>query len=159
MLIRLQIRMHRLRFCTSYSKEYTSIIPEMLDASAFIFSTIWSYHRVKRFSWTPINHTRTSMAVVNFIVSTGISTQNSEVKWAVSVPDCVECMAGSDNVIRAALTSKLRDVAMLCKLLNYSSAGESKRVQPHAETDNSMLYKTPAKEFAVCKVEVNNTVS
>lgn len=34
--------------------------------------------------------------------------------------DCVECMACSDNVIRAALTSKLVDKVTLCELLTYS---------------------------------------
>ena len=34
--------------------------------------------------------------------------------------DCVECMACSDNVVRAALTSKLIDKATLCELLTYS---------------------------------------
>ena len=38
--------------------------------------------------------------------------------------DCVEIMACSDNVVRAGLTPKLRDVAVLCDMLTYSF-GES----------------------------------
>jgi len=33
---------------------------------------------------------------------------------------CVECMATSDNVVRAGLTPKLRDVETLCSMLTYS---------------------------------------
>ena len=34
--------------------------------------------------------------------------------------ELVECMATSDNVIRAGLTPKLRDTAVLCSSLTYS---------------------------------------
>jgi mannose-6-phosphate isomerase len=37
--------------------------------------------------------------------------------------ECVECMATSDNVVRAGLTPKLRDTAILCDMLTYK-AGE-----------------------------------
>ena len=33
--------------------------------------------------------------------------------------DCVECMACSDNVVRAGLTPKFMDVPTLCQMLNY----------------------------------------
>jgi mannose-6-phosphate isomerase len=33
--------------------------------------------------------------------------------------DCVECMACSDNVVRAGLTPKMRDTATLCSMLTY----------------------------------------
>jgi mannose-6-phosphate isomerase len=35
---------------------------------------------------------------------------------------CVECMATSDNVVRAGLTPKLRDVDTLCGMLTYTQA-------------------------------------
>lgn len=34
--------------------------------------------------------------------------------------DCVECMATSDNVVRAGLTPKERDVNTLCSMLTYN---------------------------------------
>lgn len=34
--------------------------------------------------------------------------------------DCVECMATSDNVVRAGLTPKHRDVKTLCSMLTYN---------------------------------------
>ena len=33
--------------------------------------------------------------------------------------DCIECMALSDNVVRAGLTPKFKDVDTLCGMLNY----------------------------------------
>jgi mannose-6-phosphate isomerase len=33
--------------------------------------------------------------------------------------DCVECMALSDNVVRAGLTPKTRDIPLLCSMLHY----------------------------------------
>ncbi|KAI8031857.1 Mannose-6-phosphate isomerase 1 [Camellia lanceoleosa] len=33
--------------------------------------------------------------------------------------ECIECMAPSDNVVRAGLTSKNRDVQILCSMLTY----------------------------------------
>ncbi len=34
--------------------------------------------------------------------------------------DCVECMACSDNVVRAGLTPKFKDVPTLCDMLTYT---------------------------------------
>ena len=34
--------------------------------------------------------------------------------------NCLESMACSDNVVRAGLTPKLRDTAVLCEMLDYS---------------------------------------
>lgn len=33
--------------------------------------------------------------------------------------ECIECMATSDNVVRAGLTPKKRDVEILCSMLSY----------------------------------------
>jgi mannose-6-phosphate isomerase len=33
--------------------------------------------------------------------------------------DCIECMAASDNVVRAGLTPKFRDVSVLVEMLTY----------------------------------------
>lgn len=33
--------------------------------------------------------------------------------------ECVECMALSDNVVRAGLTPKFKDCETLCRMLNY----------------------------------------
>jgi len=36
--------------------------------------------------------------------------------------ECIECMATSDNVVRAGLTPKYRDVQTLCSMLTYKQA-------------------------------------
>lgn len=37
--------------------------------------------------------------------------------WCVT--DCLECMACSDNVVRAGLTPKFKDIDTLCSMLDY----------------------------------------
>jgi mannose-6-phosphate isomerase len=70
----------------------------------------------------------------------------------------MECMANSDNVIRAGLTPKLRDVPNLVATLTYESSKASKHmVSPRplgAASRFSTLYDPPIPEFAVIKVEV-----
>lgn len=47
----------------------------------------------------------------------------SDVEEANSnIGDCLECMAASDNVVRAGLTSKFIDRATLCDMLTYRYA-------------------------------------
>ena len=38
-----------------------------------------------------------------------------------AILDCVECMACSDNVVRAGLTPKFKDKQTLCDMLTYIS--------------------------------------
>lgn len=42
--------------------------------------------------------------------------------------ECIECMATSDNVVRAGLTPKFRDVQTLCAMLTYKQVNFS--IQP-----------------------------
>ncbi|KAI0795017.1 mannose-6-phosphate isomerase [Abortiporus biennis] len=69
--------------------------------------------------------------------------------------DIIECMATSDNVIRAGLTPKLRDVPNLVSGLTYT-AGESSRhlVQPSrfSSSSHTTLYDPPIPEFSVLDV-------
>jgi len=60
--------------------------------------------------------------------------------------DCIECMACSDNVVRAGLTPKLRDTPTLCSMLTYRAM---KPDIMHGETldDCSTLYSCPIDEF------------
>ena len=72
----------------------------------------------------------------------------------------MECMANSDNVIRAGLTPKFRDVPNLVSGLTYIAAPYTKHtVQPSPfDVDNdkgrSLLYNPPVPEFAVVQVKV-----
>ncbi|KAI0366040.1 mannose-6-phosphate isomerase [Pilatotrama ljubarskyi] len=68
--------------------------------------------------------------------------------------DIVECMATSDNVIRAGLTPKLRDVPNLVAGLTYNAAHASKHlVEPSAfdSAAHSTLYDPPIPEFSVVR--------
>eukprot|EP00795_Rhopilema_esculentum_P016764 gene16764-8225_t len=71
--------------------------------------------------------------------------------------DCIECMACSDNVVRAGLTPKFKDVTTLCNMLNYrpTKAEENKfkyTVKPNDEF--VCTYNPPVDEFAVDKIKV-----
>lgn len=68
----------------------------------------------------------------------------------------VECMANSDNVIRAGLTSKFVDVKNLLKVLSFES-GEIDLITP----DKSGEYSSEVEDFKVVKIKVaeNNPVN
>ena len=73
------------------------------------------------------------------------------------VLDIVECMATSDNVIRAGLTPKLRDVPNLVAGLTYNSAHASEHlVEPGAfdSATHSTLYDPPIPEFSVVRASI-----
>ncbi|KAJ2759961.1 Mannose-6-phosphate isomerase, partial [Coemansia nantahalensis] len=66
--------------------------------------------------------------------------------------DCVECMATSDNVVRAGLTPKLRDVPVLLAMLTYEhGAPDAKLLQPTPTGCGSLLYDPPIDEFSVLR--------
>jgi mannose-6-phosphate isomerase len=75
--------------------------------------------------------------------------------------DIVECMAASDNVVRAGFTPKYKDVKNLVSMLTYSYAPISEQKMkpaPYPRGSNSksgvptsILYDPPIDEFAVVK--------
>lgn len=71
--------------------------------------------------------------------------------------DCVECMACSDNVVRAGLTPKYQDVETLVSMLEYSMASkESRKFQGSKIDDSTTLYNPPVPDFAVDIIKVSN---
>jgi len=73
--------------------------------------------------------------------------------------DIIECMATSDNVIRAGLTPKLRDVPNLISGLTYEASPPSKHVVKstafsRAERRKTTLYDPPIPEFSVLQVKL-----
>jgi mannose-6-phosphate isomerase len=67
----------------------------------------------------------------------------------------MECMATSDNVIRAGLTPKLRDIPNLVSGLTYVAAHPSKHVvEPTQFSERSRLYDPPIPEFAVVELRL-----
>lgn len=69
--------------------------------------------------------------------------------------ECVECMALSDNVVRAGLTPKFRDIPTLCKMLTYNTYSPSKVLtRPTALSKYSRIYEAPVEEFSVVKTDL-----
>lgn len=69
--------------------------------------------------------------------------------------DIVECMAASDNVVRAGLTPKERDTKTLVDMLTYSSGPAERQLwkpQPFVKGNAaSLLYDPPIEEFSVVR--------
>jgi len=64
--------------------------------------------------------------------------------------DCVECMACSDNVVRAGLTPKYQDVETLIDMLDYGMSQPEDRLFNAAWSDGvCSLYNPPVPDFAV----------
>ncbi|KAL7409112.1 mannose-6-phosphate isomerase [Mrakia frigida] len=66
--------------------------------------------------------------------------------------DIIECMATSDNVVRAGLTPKLRDVPTLVSMLTYITAPpDAQLMSPTSfrSLPNTLLYDPPIEEFSV----------
>lgn len=62
--------------------------------------------------------------------------------------ECVECMATSDNVVRAGLTPKYRDTQTLCAMLSYSQ-GPPKILCGVPVNPYTKRYSPPFEEFEV----------
>ena len=67
--------------------------------------------------------------------------------------ECVECMAASDNVVRAGLTPKWKDVDNLVSMLTYVD-GPPHIIGGHELSPYVWRYVTPVEEFLVDRVEV-----
>lgn len=70
--------------------------------------------------------------------------------------DIIECMAASDNVVRAGFTPKFKDVKNLVDMLTYSYDSVEKQKMPllsfaksHGDAVKLVLYNPPIAEFAV----------
>jgi mannose-6-phosphate isomerase len=63
--------------------------------------------------------------------------------------DLVECMACSDNVIRAGLTPKYRDVDTLIASTNYAYAGDPKKAELRQIEEGYDEFKLPVEEFCL----------
>lgn len=84
--------------------------------------------------------------------------------------DIIECMASSDNVVRAGFTPKFKDVATLTNMLTYSYAPiEEQKMYPteypyatlntvaYVSASSCVLYDPPIEEFSVVKTDLNRT--
>lgn len=84
--------------------------------------------------------------------------------------DIIECMASSDNVVRAGFTPKFKDVETLTSMLTYSYAPiEEQKLEPvdypyavlnvpaYSSGSSCVLYDPPIEEFSVVKTDLNRT--
>ncbi|CAI7795822.1 unnamed protein product [Closterium sp. NIES-54] len=67
--------------------------------------------------------------------------------------ECIECMAASDNVVRAGLTPKYRDTDTLTSMLTYNQ-GRPQLLNGDRVTPHVTLYTPPFEEFEVEKITV-----
>jgi len=70
--------------------------------------------------------------------------------------DCAECMACSDNVVRAGLTPKFKDVDTLVDMLTYN-CGPIDILEGEEEDSNTRLYRPPIKEFLLHHTRTKNS--
>ncbi|KXS21416.1 mannose-6-phosphate isomerase [Gonapodya prolifera JEL478] len=70
--------------------------------------------------------------------------------------DCIECMASSDNVVRAGLTPKLKDVPVLVQMLTYNAHAASEQILAGTPISaKTTLYAPPIPEFSVLRTELD----
>lgn len=67
----------------------------------------------------------------------------------------VECMANSDNVVRAGLTCKFKDIDTLTRILTYEQ-GRPKLIRPELL---DTLYRPPVPEFRIRRLELTENQS
>lgn len=69
--------------------------------------------------------------------------------------DCIECMACSDNVVRAGLTPKYKDVKTLCSMLTYKTKSAKEQIlEPITIDEFTKSYVPPFPEFGVDQIEI-----
>lgn len=81
--------------------------------------------------------------------------------------DIIECMASSDNVVRAGFTPKFKDIPTLVSMLTYSYAPISEqKMSPvdypyatlsaaaYSSNSSAILYDPPIEEFSVVKTDL-----
>jgi mannose-6-phosphate isomerase len=69
----------------------------------------------------------------------------------------VECMANSDNVVRAGLTPKFKDVETLCAILTYE-CGVPPVMLPNT-SGQATVYPSPVSEFSLARTMMNESDS
>ncbi|XP_047591666.1 mannose-6-phosphate isomerase isoform X2 [Lutra lutra] len=78
----------------------------------------------------------------------------------ISQQDCVECMACSDNTVRAGLTPKFIDVPTLCEMLSYIPSKDRLFLPTRSQEDPYLsIYDPPVPDFTVMKIEVPGSIT
>ncbi len=95
------------------------------------------------------------------------SLSTNEIQTNESYSDIIECMASSDNVVRAGFTPKFQDIPTLTTMLTYSYAPISEqKMKPvdypyvtlnstaYSSSSSAILYDPPIEEFSVVKTDL-----
>lgn len=72
----------------------------------------------------------------------------------------MECMACSDNVVRAGLTPKLKDVDTLCEMLDYRCRTKEEIIFSCTQSPNNLfvtVYDPPVPDFTIARIQVSET--
>jgi len=72
--------------------------------------------------------------------------------------DCAECMACSDNVVRAGLTTKPKDVDVLCSMLTFEP-GMPRILTGEILDPCTRIYRPPVVEFCLERIELSSRTS
>lgn len=73
--------------------------------------------------------------------------------------DCIECMACSDNVVRAGLTPKYKDVETLCEMLTYETGtAQSRLFSAQAQDAYTTFFSPPVPDFRITKIDIPSGV-
>ena len=88
---------------------------------------------------------------------------SANVPHAYLFGDGVECMACSDNVVRAGLTPKFKDVNVLCEMLDYSMRSidenilSSTKIESSIGKDYLIEYRPSVDEFSVQQIKIEKS--
>ena len=72
----------------------------------------------------------------------------------------MECMACSDNVVRAGLTPKLKDVDTLCEMLDYRCRTKEEIIFSCTQSPSNpfvTVYDPPVPDFTIARIQVSET--
>lgn len=123
-------------------------------------SVLQSSSLVMRELWRRSSSTTSSLRQVNSIIKCRIAYANAGESFfmAANEPhayvagEILECMACSDNVVRAGLTPKHKDVENLVEMLTYTMGGpdiEFGRLEHSDQGSHTLVYTPPVPEFEV----------
>jgi len=74
--------------------------------------------------------------------------------------DCVECMACSDNVVRAGLTPKFMDVSTLCDMLDYTpKSATANKFTAESELNGVKTFNPDVPDFALQEIKLATGVT
>ncbi|XP_015752095.1 PREDICTED: mannose-6-phosphate isomerase-like isoform X1 [Acropora digitifera] len=86
----------------------------------------------------------------------------SNLPHAYLAGDCMECMACSDNVVRAGLTPKLKDVDTLCEMLDYRCRTKEEIIFSCTQSPNNpfvTVYDPPVPDFTIARIQIPSSCS